>query len=62
MRNLFEEGKAPLELLTDEELKVYIRNKELYSLQLCFTNIDEVQKDRISKIIYKYVFEESEFE
>lgn len=62
MRNLFEEGKAPLELLTDKELKIYMRNKELYSLQLGFSNIDEIQKDRISKIIYSYVFEESEFE
>lgn len=61
MRNLFEEGKAPLELLTDEELKLHIRNKELYSLQLSFANINEIQKDRISKIIYSYVFEESEF-
>ena len=62
MQNLFAEGKAPLELLTDEELKIYMRNKELYSLQLGFSNIDEIQKDRISKIIYSYVFEESEFE
>lgn len=62
MRNLFEEGKAPLELLTDEELKIHMRNKELYSLQLSFANINEIQKDRISKIIYSYVFEESEFE
>ena len=62
MRNLFEQGKAPLELLTDEELKTYMKNKELFCLQLCFTNIDEIQKDRISKIIYSYVFEESEFE
>lgn len=62
MRNLFEEGKAPLELLTDEELKIYMRNKELYSLQLSFANINEIQKDRISKIIYSYVFEESEFQ
>lgn len=62
MRNLFEEGKAPLELLTDEELKIYMRNKELYSLQLVFSNIDEIQKDRISKIIYSYVFEKGEFE
>lgn len=61
MKGLFEEGRAPLELLTDEELKVYLRNKELYSLQLSFVNIDEIQKDRISKIIYSYVFEESEF-
>ena len=61
MRNLFEEGKAPLELLTDEELKVYMRNRELYSLQIGFANINEIQKDRISKIIYSYVFEESEF-
>ena len=61
MRNLFEEGKAPLELLTDEELKIYMRNKELYSLQLSFANINEIQKDRISKIIYSYVFKESEF-
>ena len=61
MKGLFEEGRAPLELLTDEELKVYLRNKELYSLQLSFVNIDEIQKDRISKIIYSYVFKESEF-
>lgn len=61
MKGLFEEGRAPLELLTDEELKVYLRNKELYSLQIGFANIDDIQKDRISKIIYSYVFEESEF-
>ena len=61
MQILFEEGKAPLELLTNEELKIYMRNRELYSLQLSFANIDEIQKDRISKIIYSYVFEESEF-
>lgn len=61
MQILFEEGKAPLELLTNEELKIHMRNRELYSLQLSFANIDEIQKDRISKIIYSYVFEESEF-
>lgn len=62
MKVLFENGTAPLEMLTDEELKEYLRNKELYSLQIGFTNIDDIQKDRISKIIYSYVFEESEFE
>ena len=57
----FDEGKLPLELLTDEELRAYLRNKDLFSLQVAFPNIDEIQKDRISKIIYSYVFEENEF-
>lgn len=57
----FGEGKLPLELLTDEEIRAYLRNKDLFSLQVAFPNIDEIQKDRISKIIYSYIFEEDEF-
>lgn len=57
----FDEGKLPLELLTDEELRAYLRNKDLFSLQMSFSNLNEIQKDRISKIIYNYVFEENEF-
>lgn len=57
----FDEGKLPLELLTDEELRAYLRNKDLFSLQMSFSNLNEIQKDRISKIIYSYVFEENEF-
>lgn len=47
--------------LTDEEIKAYLRNKDLFSLQMSFSNLNEIQKDRISKIIYSYVFEENEF-
>lgn len=57
----FDEGKLPLELLTDEELRAHMRNKDLFSLQMSFSNLNEIQKDRISKIIYNYVFEENEF-